>query len=151
MKQQNALAWVEEEAAEPCGQNRVDYGNGTLGLSPLHGHLCNRNNSHQTGRVWAVFLAIQMGKNQCAGTGVFLPRRVGNSSEPRKKPAFPAVLVPARVAQALNLNLNEVGAQTQPHHPWLRNGGNRFGNQRLRNQATTRNQSRNPVTQEWTY
>lgn len=33
----------------------------------------------------AVFLGNPNGKRECAGTGVFLPRRVGNFSEPRKK------------------------------------------------------------------
>ncbi|KAE8720946.1 hypothetical protein F3Y22_tig00017808pilonHSYRG00031 [Hibiscus syriacus] len=43
----------------------------------------------------AVFLDSPIGKRECAGTGVFLPRRVGNYSEPYKKPACPTVLVPA--------------------------------------------------------
>ncbi|KAL4341579.1 hypothetical protein GQ457_08G012730 [Hibiscus cannabinus] len=49
------------------------------------------------------------GKRECAGTGVFLPR----PAEPRKKQDRPTILLPARVVQALNLNLLEINAQ--PH------------------------------------
>ncbi|XP_059427991.1 uncharacterized protein LOC132161811 isoform X2 [Corylus avellana] len=62
----------------------------------------------------AVFLGTPGGKRECAGTGVFLPRRVDGPSETRRKPACSTVLVPARVVQALNLNLEEMmGAQPQ--------------------------------------
>ncbi|KAL3717082.1 hypothetical protein ACJRO7_008630 [Eucalyptus globulus] len=50
-------------------------------------------------------------KRECAGTGVFLPRRAGSQPEPRKKPACPTVLVPAKVVQALNMNLSSRQAQ----------------------------------------
>ncbi|KAF7825602.1 uncharacterized protein G2W53_016766 [Senna tora] len=63
----------------------------------------------------AVFLENPSGKKrECAGTGVFLPRRVDNP-ESKKKPACSTALVPARVAQALNLNLeNMMGGHPQP-------------------------------------
>ncbi|KAK8611313.1 hypothetical protein V6N13_131367 [Hibiscus sabdariffa] len=51
----------------------------------------------------AVFSGNPTGKGECAGTGVFLPRRT----------AGPTVLLPARVVQALNLNLDEINSQ--PH------------------------------------
>ncbi|MQL83075.1 hypothetical protein Taro_015559 [Colocasia esculenta] len=56
----------------------------------------------------AVFLGPGSRRETC-GTGVFLPRRVGTPTEPRKKPALSTVLLPARVMQALNLNLDELG------------------------------------------
>ncbi|XP_022151566.1 uncharacterized protein LOC111019479 [Momordica charantia] len=66
----------------------------------------------------AVFLGVPGGKRECAGTGVFLPRQVGAVSESRKKPACSTVLVPARVMQALNLNLDDMYVQRiQPQPP----------------------------------
>ncbi|KAJ6806807.1 uncharacterized protein M6B38_105680 [Iris pallida] len=57
----------------------------------------------------AVFLNGTAARKESAGTGVFLPRRVGASNEPKKKPACSTVLLPARVIQALNLNLPASG------------------------------------------
>ncbi|KAL1195889.1 hypothetical protein V5N11_027747 [Cardamine amara subsp. amara] len=54
----------------------------------------------------AVFLGDHTGKRGSTGTGVFLPRCVNHASSD-KKPTISTVLVPARVAQVLNLNLNE--------------------------------------------
>ncbi|KAL4297767.1 hypothetical protein GQ457_12G009050 [Hibiscus cannabinus] len=174
MKQQNVLAWVrmEQQQQNHVVQNIVRYGNRTLGLSPSASPPLQQQQQQQQqpqppnwSGMRAVFLGNPNGKRECVGTGVFLPRRVGNSSEPRKKPAFSTALVPARVAQALNLNLDEVGAQPQPHHPRfnlsftsdaaamrLRNGGNFVGNQRqknLRPQQEISHEVRLP--QEWTY
>lgn len=61
----------------------------------------------------AVFLGGSSTKRESTGTGVFLPRRVGSPTELRKKPGCSTVLVPARVVQALNLNLDDLGS-TQP-------------------------------------
>ena len=36
----------------------------------------------------AVFLGTPGGKRECAGTGVFLPRRVDNPSDARRKPGY---------------------------------------------------------------
>ncbi|XP_072954337.1 uncharacterized protein [Typha angustifolia] len=63
----------------------------------------------------AVFLSGAGAKRESAGTGVFLPRRTGTPTEPRKKPTCSTVLLPARVVQTLNLNLEELGAQ--PRYP----------------------------------
>ncbi|XVE99680.1 hypothetical protein REPUB_Repub03eG0221100 [Reevesia pubescens] len=55
-------------------------------------------------------------KRECAGTGVFLPRRYGNNpSEPRKKSGCSTVLLPAKVVQALNLNFDDTNSHVQPH------------------------------------
>ncbi|KAI8564143.1 hypothetical protein RHMOL_Rhmol03G0159200 [Rhododendron molle] len=64
----------------------------------------------------AVFLGRSGGKRECAGTGVFLPRRYGsnNPSECRKKPGCSAALLPARVVQALNnSNFDNMASQSQ--------------------------------------
>ncbi|ESQ45083.1 hypothetical protein EUTSA_v10010478mg [Eutrema salsugineum] len=52
--------------------------------------------------------AVFLGKSGSTGTGVFLPRRVNRSSpvtaKTHEKPTLATVLVPARVAQVLNLD-----------------------------------------------
>ncbi|KAL8171538.1 hypothetical protein V2J09_023342 [Rumex salicifolius] len=62
-------------------------------------------------------------KRQSTGTGVFLPRRVSSNSpttEPRKKQGCSTVLLPARVVQALNLNLDEMNSHNHTHtQPYL--------------------------------
>ncbi|KAG8085775.1 hypothetical protein GUJ93_ZPchr0010g9696 [Zizania palustris] len=63
----------------------------------------------------AVFLTPPGAKLERNGTGVFLPRPAGAPAEPRKKTVCSTVLVPARVVQALNLNLDDLGAQ--PRYP----------------------------------
>ncbi|XP_019705536.1 uncharacterized protein [Elaeis guineensis] len=59
----------------------------------------------------AVFLTGAGVRKESAGTGVFLPRRVGVPTESREKPACWTVLLPARVGQTLNLNLEELGSR----------------------------------------
>ncbi|GAB4833895.1 hypothetical protein Ancab_032142 [Ancistrocladus abbreviatus] len=52
-------------------------------------------------------------KRECAGTGVFLPRRIGSQTDSRKKAGASSTtaFIPAKVVQALN-NMN-----TQSQHP----------------------------------
>ncbi|KAJ6808997.1 uncharacterized protein M6B38_163980 [Iris pallida] len=65
---------------------------------------------HQNGSgMRAVFLGAAGARKESAGTGVFLPRRAGAPNEPKKKPACSTVLLPARVVQALNLNIPASG------------------------------------------
>ncbi|XP_058739699.1 uncharacterized protein LOC131611881 isoform X1 [Vicia villosa] len=74
------------------------------------------NNQQFGSGMRAVFLGNGSGRRESAGTGVFLPRRVDRPAESRKKPVCSTALVPARVAQALNLNLEEyVVGQPQQH------------------------------------
>jgi hypothetical protein len=66
----------------------------------------------QPQRMRAVFLGNGASKRESAGTGVFLPRRVGTPTESRKKQGCSTtVLVPDRVAQALNLNMESMESQ----------------------------------------
>lgn len=62
----------------------------------------------------ANFIGEESGvRRESTGTGVFLPRRYTNStSTPRKKQGS-TVLLPARVVQALNLNVDDMNAQYQ--------------------------------------
>ncbi|XP_030445756.1 uncharacterized protein LOC115668441 [Syzygium oleosum] len=66
---------------------------------------------HGSGRR-AVFLGSAGLKRESAGTGVFLPRRAVSEPEHRKKTGS-TVLIPAKVVQALNLNLDDTGSQPQ--------------------------------------
>lgn len=54
-------------------------------------------------------------KRECAGTGVFLPRRYCNDThESKKKPACSPAYLPARVAQSFTKNMDPIMAQPQP-------------------------------------
>ncbi|XP_028097138.1 uncharacterized protein LOC114296998 isoform X2 [Camellia sinensis] len=69
---------------------------------------------HGSSGMRAVFLGGSGVKRECAGTGVFLPRRYGNNTtEPRKKTGCSTALLPARVVQALNKNFDHMTVQAQ--------------------------------------
>ncbi|KAL4571695.1 hypothetical protein LXL04_018459 [Taraxacum kok-saghyz] len=61
----------------------------------------------------AVFLGNPTTKRESTGTGVFLPRQVGAPTEPLKKRGCSTVLLPDRVVQALNLNLEAIEADSK--------------------------------------
>ncbi|CAN4109692.1 unnamed protein product [Withania somnifera] len=102
----------------------------------------------------AVSLGNAGSKRECAGTGVFIPRRAGPQTETRKKPGCSTVLLPDRVVQALNLNLQP---QVQPR---CNNGGvlmhrnNNVADQpwrNLRSQQAVAMSQELQLPQEWTY
>ncbi|XXG54461.1 hypothetical protein AAC387_Pa03g2330 [Persea americana] len=66
----------------------------------------------------AVFLSS--GERSC-GTGVFLPRRVGDDFQPNTKPGCSTVLLPSRVVHALNLNVHALGSQLKPQRELVDN------------------------------
>lgn len=118
----------------------------------------------------AVFLGAPGGKRECAGTGVFLPRQAGGTiSDTRKKPACSTVLVPARVMQALNLNLDDMYVQRiqplqlQSRYPSVLNAGKNDVSVRIRSETLVSQQKPNlraavpavnhdiGLPQEWTY
>lgn len=129
----------------------------------------NQNHQQYGSGMRAVFLGNPSGgRRECAGTGVFLPRRVDSPTETRKKPACSTALVPARVAQALNLKLDDymvVGCQPHQHlhrfnassnieneFPRLRSNNVISQQKRInfsRPQPAVNNEIRLP--QEWTY
>ncbi|KAF5736614.1 hypothetical protein HS088_TW14G00759 [Tripterygium wilfordii] len=55
-------------------------------------------------------------KRECAGTGVFLPRRFGNNPEPLKRTGCSTAILPAKVVHALNMSFDGMNAHshTQP-------------------------------------
>ncbi|GLJ55672.1 hypothetical protein SUGI_1195790 [Cryptomeria japonica] len=59
----------------------------------------------------AVFLGSNGPGRESGGTGFFLPRRMdnkGSAAKPQPKPACSTVLLPARIVQALNLNVEDL-------------------------------------------
>ncbi|KAK4345583.1 hypothetical protein RND71_035759 [Anisodus tanguticus] len=104
------------------GQVQVVFGSGKGGFGqyPMgHNRAQNgvarpMNSSISRSGMRAVFLGNQGPKRVCAGTGVFLPRRIGTThTESRKKPGCSTVLLPDRVVQALNLNLGAMDIRQQ--------------------------------------
>lgn len=98
----------------------INRSNRPLGLSlsawpPLQAQQQQQQPQQGGSGMRVVFLGTHGSRKECAGTGVFLPRRVGNPPEMRKKSGCSTALLPARVVQALNLKLDDVGSQTQLH------------------------------------
>ncbi|KAI9156506.1 hypothetical protein LWI28_007749 [Acer negundo] len=118
-----------------------------LGLSqsawpPLQTHpVQQQHTSNTSSNMRAVFLGGSGGggggvKRECAGTGVFLPRRYGNNNnntnnfnnnphDSRKKLGCSTVLLPAKVVQALNLNFEDIHSHVQAQQRF--NGGTDIG------------------------
>ncbi|KAJ0027518.1 hypothetical protein Pint_35292 [Pistacia integerrima] len=175
-QQQGSSVWVGPQSQAKAttglyqvGLTRVQSRNTTrpLGLSPsAWPPLQQAQQQQQNGSgMRAVFLGAPSGKKECAGTGVFLPRRVNTPTETRKKPGTgkihyqitcSTVLLPAKVVQALNLNFDEMGAPFQPRFGsyapdtdatlGYRNG---YQKRNLRQQQGMNHEIRLP--QEWTY
>ncbi|XVF76722.1 hypothetical protein PTKIN_Ptkin13bG0289300 [Pterospermum kingtungense] len=122
MKQQNASVWGGQKQKQQQRKFHVVQNKGRnstsrpLGLSPS---AWPPSQQQMGSGMRAIFLGNPTGKRECAGTGVFLPRR-NCTPEPRKKPACSTALLPDRVVQALNMNLlnmnlDESGAKPQLH------------------------------------
>ncbi|KAL4588183.1 hypothetical protein LXL04_001065 [Taraxacum kok-saghyz] len=109
----------------------------------------------------AVFL--DSAQKSC-GTGVFLPRTAGTNVEKSRKPAFAPVLLPSRVVQALNLNVQGLGLQIKPRD--YNNNVKGLECERIRNKkgrdhhvstqfcVISQNRSSSPeifLPKEWTY
>ncbi|KAM3340206.1 uncharacterized protein LOC107852917 [Capsicum annuum] len=116
-------------------------------LQQAHHHQQKQQPTYGSG-VRGVGLGNVGPKRECAGTGVFIPRRAGTQTETKKKQGGSTVLLPDRVVQALNLNLQ---SQVQPR---FNNGGVlKYQNNNvahLRKQPTAMSQE-HQLPQEWTY
>ncbi|KAJ1411237.1 hypothetical protein SESBI_21278 [Sesbania bispinosa] len=144
------------------GRNSDVRGGCNMGLSPSAWPPLQHAKQQYGSGMRAVFLGNPSGKSERTGTGVFLPRCVDAPAESRKKPACSTVLVPDRVAQALNLKLEGmVGGQPQPQ-PRSNGTSNMENASRIRSNNGFSQQKRNlrsqpPVNheirlpQEWTY
>ncbi|CAI9783292.1 unnamed protein product [Fraxinus pennsylvanica] len=110
----------------------------------------------------ALFLGDPGTKKERTGTGVFLPRRVGAPTETRKKPGCSTVLLPDRVVQALNLNLESMDPQppnrangnfTPDYAAAVKYRNNVVMAQQRKNQRSVpvTNQDHLRLPQEWTY
>lgn len=150
------------------GMNRLTRSNSnngrSLGLSPSAWpplqHAATQQQQNGSG-MRAVFLGAPSAKRECAGTGVFLPRRINTPTEPRKKSACSTVLLPAKVVQALNLNFNDKGAPFYPRFGSFmpesdsaalrsrNSNGVSYQKRNLRPQQAMSHEIRLP--QEWTY
>lgn len=100
MKQQNVSVWGGQKQQYQHHHNHVvqnrgrnNVSNRPLGLSPSAWPPLQQQQQQQQqpqpqngSGMRAVFLGNQPGKRECAGTGVFLPRRIGTPTEPRRKP-----------------------------------------------------------------
>ncbi|KAF5744558.1 hypothetical protein HS088_TW07G00131 [Tripterygium wilfordii] len=100
--------------------------------------------------VRAVFLDNQTGsRTGCSGTGVFLPRRIGNtSSDSRRKTGCPTVLIPAKVVQALKLHFDKMSVPARPNGIIFQSPASR---QRQSQAMTTTSDQEMGLPQEWTY
>lgn len=150
------------------GMNRLTRSNSnngrSLGLSPSAWpplqHAATQQQQNGSG-MRAVFLGAPSAKRECAGTGVFLPRRINTPTEPRKKSACSTVLLPAKVVQALNLNFDDKGAPFYPRFGSFmpesdsaalrsrNSNGVSYQKRNLRPQQAMSHEIRLP--QEWTY
>ncbi|KAK3138607.1 hypothetical protein QOZ80_5AG0371030 [Eleusine coracana subsp. coracana] len=111
LKQRQLAAWrAQQQGAKGAGESAPLGPNQTAWpplQKPQQHHVAPPS---QAAGMRAVFLTPSGAKRERTGTGVFLPRPAGAPVEPRKKSGCSSVLVPARVVQALNLNLDDLGA-----------------------------------------
>ncbi|KAJ0984059.1 hypothetical protein J5N97_002415 [Dioscorea zingiberensis] len=164
IKQQISAAWGKPNRARVVGGGSGVHGR-PLGLAPsAWPSLQQQHQQPGAGSgMRAIFLNGSGSRRESAGTGVFLPRRAGNTPETRRKPACSTVLLPARVVQALNLNLDELNANSRfpggyvVDHDLALARGSDNGAQAKRNQHHHRLQPATAATHdvrlppEWTY
>ncbi|XAR68884.1 hypothetical protein NMG60_11000288 [Bertholletia excelsa] len=130
MKEQGCTIWgqpkgggghYQQSQSEPVVENRARNIGRPMGLSASAWPTLQQSQQQQqppplpppSSGMRAVFLGNPGSKRECAGTGVFLPRCVGSLTETRKKQGCSTVLLPDRVVQALNLNLEAMDGRPQ--------------------------------------
>ncbi|XP_047342016.1 uncharacterized protein LOC124945597 [Impatiens glandulifera] len=162
MKQQALTAWEQMKTANMYQQihreaieNRVRNLNRPLGLSPsAWPTLQQSQQAPPSSGMRAVFLGNSGGKPERAGTGVFLPRQANTPAENRRKSECSTVLLPERVVQALNLNIESQYDAAVKH----RNGVEMAMMAQRRNNMILQQQKQQhavnqeiQLPQEWTY
>ncbi|XP_076955018.1 uncharacterized protein LOC143629692 isoform X2 [Bidens hawaiensis] len=110
--------------------------------------------SHPGMGMRAVFLGNPNNtKRESTGTGVFLPRQTGAPTEPAKKRGCSTVLLPDRVVQALNLNLENMEGESKV--PFNHDAEIMYRQSVMMNQPRRNNNRQQPqefrLPQEWTY
>ncbi|XP_062226145.1 uncharacterized protein LOC133924564 [Phragmites australis] len=105
-----------------------------------------------------VFLTPPGAKRECTGTGVFIPRQAGAPAERKKKPVCSTVLLPARVVQALNLDVEDLGARpiypggfVLDHDALVSRSNALLASQKRASQLPCSTASEVNLPQEWTY
>lgn len=114
-----------------------------------------------------VFLGNHGANKERTGTGVFLPRRIGSTESRKNKSACSTVLLPNRVVQALNLNLETLDAKNQVNQRNIVSSNNAYeaalkygkrneynGKQRQNRENSTRSQAVSDEVRlppEWIY
>ncbi|KAJ8751389.1 hypothetical protein K2173_016589 [Erythroxylum novogranatense] len=94
------------------GKAGVGFGTDKQKLSWANLNLQQQNEINGS-EMRAIFLGESGTKRASCGTGVFLPRNVGNFNKSRKKPGCSTVLIPARVIQALKLQFDKMGVPSR--------------------------------------
>nr|GEV79486.1 hypothetical protein [Tanacetum cinerariifolium] len=145
MKQQQYLQMIQQQNRKMNDVN--GNGNGRNVTAPLS--TWSTQQQSQQARtpgsgMRAVFLGNPTTKRESTGTGVFLPRQVGAPVEPNKKRGCSTVLLPDRVVQALNLNLEKMENESK-----LLEAKMVYRNSVKRQQPPVMTEFRLP--QEWTY
>ncbi|THG16016.1 uncharacterized protein LOC114304334 [Camellia sinensis] len=115
LKQQQMMK-QQQNQSHLMAQNRARNTGRHVGLSPSAWPTLQQSLPPQqqpSSGMRAVFLGNTGSKRECTGTGVFLPRPIGSPTETRKKSGCSTVLLPDRVVQALNLNLDAMDSTPQ--------------------------------------
>lgn len=154
-QQQYCAAWERRQQQQNRARNSNDVR--PLGLPNSAWPPLQRSHQQQPSIAGSGMTAVFLNgsRRQSNGTGVFLPRRVGTPNEPKKKPACSTVLLPARVVQALNLNLEDMGVYPRlPGSCVLDNDAATAWSNFKRNQSAIAAATASPelrLPQEWTY
>ncbi|PWA78866.1 hypothetical protein CTI12_AA211790 [Artemisia annua] len=151
MKQQQYLQMIQQQQSRKRNESVNGNGNGRNVTAPLSAWPTPQQSQQQQTRTTgsgmrAVFLGNPTTKRESTGTGVFLPRQVGAPVEPNKKRGCSTVLLPDRVVQALNLNLEKMENESKVLEAKM-----------VYRNSVKRQQQQQPVMtefrlpQEWTY
>lgn len=120
-QQQPAAGWARQSSngsgRSSCSQSRGNKSAGRMDQNCTNRMSLQQNRQHHQlnpahvnggSGMRAVFLGSNgTGRESSGGTGVFLPRTVG-SNESKRKSACSTVLLPSRIVQVLNLNVEDM-------------------------------------------